>query len=123
MNHSLVMTILATDRKGLVRAIASIVNEHKGNWQESSMARLSGQFAGILRVDCPATEIVEKELLPLVIVPGFQLLPTLFHTSDCPLVGATVVVVVVVGAAVVVVVVVVVVVGAAVVVVVVGGDK
>ena len=42
--------------------------------------------------DCPATEIVEKELLPLVIVPGFQLLPTLFHTSDCPLVGATVVV-------------------------------
>jgi glycine cleavage system regulatory protein len=57
MNHSLVMTILATDRKGLVRAIASIVNEHKGNWQESSMARLSGQFAGILRVDCPATEI------------------------------------------------------------------
>ena len=57
MNHSLVMTILATDRQGLVRSIASIVAKHKGNWQESRMARLSGQFAGILRVDCPALEI------------------------------------------------------------------
>ncbi len=57
MNHSLVMTILGADRQGLVRAIASIVAEHKGNWQESRMARLAGQFAGILRVDCPQSEI------------------------------------------------------------------
>lgn len=51
------MTILGADRSGLVRSIAAIVAEHKGNWQESRMARLAGQFAGILRVECPDEEI------------------------------------------------------------------
>lgn len=52
------MTILGADRSGLVRSIAGIVAEHHASWQESRMARLAGQFAGILRVDCP-TEHVE----------------------------------------------------------------
>ena len=54
MNRSLVMTILGRDRPGLVQALSSTVAEHGGNWLESRMARLSGQFAGILRVECPA---------------------------------------------------------------------
>jgi glycine cleavage system regulatory protein len=53
MKHTLVMTILGVDRKGLVRSIAAIIEEHKASWQESRMARLAGQFAGILRVECP----------------------------------------------------------------------
>jgi glycine cleavage system regulatory protein len=54
MNRSLVMTILGNDRPGLVQALSSTVAEHGGNWLESRMARLSGQFAGILRVEVPA---------------------------------------------------------------------
>lgn len=52
------MTILGADRSGLVRSVAGIVAAHHANWLESRMARMAGQFAGILRVDCP-TEHVE----------------------------------------------------------------
>ena len=54
---SIVMTILAADRPGVVRTLSEIVATHGGSWQESRMARLAGQFAGILRVECPADEI------------------------------------------------------------------
>lgn len=57
MKQTLVMTILGADRSGLVRSIAAIVENHQGSWQESRMARLAGQFAGILRVECPEAEI------------------------------------------------------------------
>jgi glycine cleavage system regulatory protein len=48
---SLVLTILGADRPGLVEQIACLVAEHHGNWLESRMAHLAGQFAGILRVE------------------------------------------------------------------------
>lgn len=48
---SLVLTILGEDRPGLVDSIAQTVAAHNGNWVESRMARLAGQFAGILRVE------------------------------------------------------------------------
>lgn len=50
-NTSLVLTILGADRPGLVESIASLVAQHNGNWLESRMAHLAGQFAGILRVE------------------------------------------------------------------------
>lgn len=53
MTTSLVMTVLGADRPGLVRNISDIVASHGGNWLESRMARLAGQFAGIVRVECP----------------------------------------------------------------------
>jgi glycine cleavage system regulatory protein len=54
MNTFLVLTILGPDRPGLVESIARLVAEHGGNWIESRMAHLAGQFAGILRVEVPA---------------------------------------------------------------------
>lgn len=54
MNSYLVLTVLGTDRTGLVRSLADIVASHGGNWLESRMARLAGQFAGIVRIECPA---------------------------------------------------------------------
>jgi glycine cleavage system regulatory protein len=51
---SLVLTILGPDRPGLVEQIAKLVAEHNGNWLESRMAHLAGQFAGILRVEVDA---------------------------------------------------------------------
>jgi glycine cleavage system regulatory protein len=48
---SLVVTVLGMDQPGLVDSLAAIVAEHGGNWVESRMAHLAGQFAGILRVE------------------------------------------------------------------------
>jgi glycine cleavage system regulatory protein len=56
MQIPLVMTVLGKDRTGLVEAIARLVAEHGGNWQESRMCRLGGEFAGILRVQVPAAQ-------------------------------------------------------------------
>jgi glycine cleavage system regulatory protein len=48
------MTMIGADRPGLVELVAGIVADHGGNWLESQMARLGGQFAGILRIEAPA---------------------------------------------------------------------
>jgi glycine cleavage system regulatory protein len=61
MQRLLVMTVIGQDRPGLVDSVAALVAEHGGNWLESRMSRLGGQFAGILRVEVPG----ENEL-PLV---------------------------------------------------------
>ena len=54
MRHALVMTVIGTDRPGLVDSLAGIVADHGGNWLESRMSRLGGHFAGILRAQVPA---------------------------------------------------------------------
>jgi glycine cleavage system regulatory protein len=48
------MTIIGQDRPGLVESVARVVAQNGGNWLESRMSRLGGQFAGILRVEVPA---------------------------------------------------------------------
>src|SRR5205807_1108719 len=55
MLATLVMTAIGADRPGLVQMVAARVADHGGNWLESRMCRLGGQFAGILRVEV-ATE-------------------------------------------------------------------
>ncbi len=50
MQAPLVMTVISPDRPGLVDEIASLVSQNGGNWLESRMCHLGGQFAGILRV-------------------------------------------------------------------------
>ena len=50
MDSNLVMTVIGADRPGLVEMVAARVADHGGNWLESRMCRLGGQFAGILRV-------------------------------------------------------------------------
>ena len=54
MRNTLVLTVLAADRTGLVELLAERIVAAGGNWEESRMARLAGQFAGILRVTCDA---------------------------------------------------------------------
>ena len=53
MDH-LVLTVIAEDQPGLVECLAKCIAEHGGNWLESRMSRMAGQFAGILRVAVPA---------------------------------------------------------------------
>ena len=53
METSLVFTVIGPDRPGLVELWSKTVAEHGGNWLESRMASLSGQFAGVARVSVP----------------------------------------------------------------------
>jgi glycine cleavage system regulatory protein len=57
MRMTLVMTIIGPDRTGLVDALARPIAEHNGNWLESRMCRLGGQFAGIVRVGVESREM------------------------------------------------------------------
>jgi glycine cleavage system regulatory protein len=50
----LVLTVIGSDRPGLVELVSRIVASHGGNWLESRMSRLGGEFAGIIRVEVPA---------------------------------------------------------------------
>ncbi len=52
MDH-LVVTVFAPDQPGQVELIAGCVADHGGNWLESRMAHMAGQFAGILRIGAP----------------------------------------------------------------------
>lgn len=59
MTTNLVLTVIADDRPGLVEALSQTIAANSGNWLESSMSRLAGKFAGILRVSV-ANDQVEK---------------------------------------------------------------
>jgi glycine cleavage system regulatory protein len=48
-NKAILITVSGADRPGMVSALADVVAAHEGNWLESRMANLSGQFAGIVR--------------------------------------------------------------------------
>ncbi len=47
----LIVTVLTDDRPGVIEAVAGVVAEHGGNWQDSRMAHLAGKFAGIIAVE------------------------------------------------------------------------
>ena len=51
MLSNLVMTLIGPDRPGLVELVAARVAKAGGNWLESRMCRLGGQFTGIVRVE------------------------------------------------------------------------
>ncbi len=49
MQH-LVISFICPDRAGIVNSLSSIIKQHQGNWQSSSMHHLSGFFAGIIEI-------------------------------------------------------------------------
>ena len=49
----LILTVIGDDKPGLVELLSSTISRHQGNWLESSMSHLAGQFAGIVRVAVP----------------------------------------------------------------------
>lgn len=51
---TLVLTVVGDDRAGLVAAVADVVGNHDGNWENSQLAELSGAFAGIIEVSVAA---------------------------------------------------------------------
>lgn len=51
MQAHLVLTVIGRDRPGLVSAVSETIAAHGGNWLDTRMASLAGQFAGILEVE------------------------------------------------------------------------
>ena len=80
MNIPLVMTVIGPDRPGLVDSVASLVEKHGGNWLESRMCQLGGQFAGLLQIEIPETkrEALKVSLSSL----GAGTLEVVIHESD-----------------------------------------
>jgi len=88
MQMPLVMTLIGPDRTGLVESVARAVAGHGGNWLESRMSRLGGEFAGILRIELPAEKkspllaalqqipelkvVVQSDPRPVPATPGRQ---------------------------------------------------
>lgn len=50
MPVSLILNVVGPDKPGLVSAISEKAAAAGANWQESRMAKLAGQFAGIIRL-------------------------------------------------------------------------
>ncbi len=61
MAQDLVLTVIARDRPGLIKALSESIDAHGGNWVDSSMARLAGEFAGILRLSVPDENVTALE--------------------------------------------------------------
>lgn len=51
MQMEMVLTIMASDRPGIVELLADVVASYDANWIDSAMSRLGGEFAGILRIE------------------------------------------------------------------------
>jgi len=56
MNKQLIMTIIAQDKPGIITTLAEIIKRHHGNWLDSRMSHLAGEFAGIIHVEVPSTQ-------------------------------------------------------------------
>lgn len=54
MTELLALTVTGPDRPGLIELLSTTLATHGANWQESRMARLAGQFAGVLLASIPA---------------------------------------------------------------------
>lgn len=57
MAVELVLTATARDRPGIVEALSDAVVSHGGNWIDSSLVCLAGDFAGVVRVAVPDVAI------------------------------------------------------------------
>src|SRR5262245_30580830 len=76
------MTVIGPDRPGIVQQVAACVADHGGNWLESRMCHLGGQFAGILRVE--ADESRSKELLAALQQLEKSGLRAIIHAEGAP---------------------------------------
>jgi glycine cleavage system regulatory protein len=80
MLANLVMTVIGADRPGLVQMLAACVADHGGNWLESRMCHLGGQFAGILRVEVEKAR--RDELTKALVALESNGLRVILHAED-----------------------------------------
>jgi glycine cleavage system regulatory protein len=56
-----VLTLIGPDRSGIISTLAEGVRELGGNWRASRLARLAGQFAGVVEFDLPEARAADLE--------------------------------------------------------------
>ena len=76
MRTTLLLTAIGTDRTGLVESLAQRIAAAGANWEESRLARLAGQFAGIVLVT------VEAERTDQLIASLGELAASRLHVSS-----------------------------------------
>jgi glycine cleavage system regulatory protein len=84
---SLIITVVGPDRPGLVSALSEAVAARNGSWLESRMARLAGQFAGIVLVEAPEALLddlrkLESQGLRIVVQSGTPAVETAAEPSS-----------------------------------------
>lgn len=57
MNTRIILTVLGSDRPGLTQSLADAVMTAGGNWLESQLARLGGQYVGAVLVELDAARV------------------------------------------------------------------
>jgi glycine cleavage system regulatory protein len=96
MRTSLILTVIGDDRPGLIEQLSDLVLAAGANWEESRMARLSGKFAGLLRVSVDAERadalaarltMLDAGDLTVVIKRSVDTRPDAFRTCGLDLVG------------------------------------
>ena len=55
--ETIILTIVAPDRPGIVQQLSDVIRSQKGNWLESSLTCLGGQFAGVVSVTIEAEAV------------------------------------------------------------------
>jgi len=86
MKSRLVTTLVGPDRTGLVESVARVVAGHGGNWLESRMCRLGGEFAGILHLEIPAAQQAAL-LAALQGIPGLTVVAQSAQPAATPATG------------------------------------
>jgi glycine cleavage system regulatory protein len=81
---TLILTIVGPDRPGLVSTLSEAIAAHGGNWIESRMARLAGQFAGIVTIDADPALLAA---LPTLEQEGLRITATLTSATPPPTTG------------------------------------
>jgi glycine cleavage system regulatory protein len=61
MNSRMILSAIGNDRPGLTQALADAVHSAGGNWLESHLSHLGGQFVGAVLVELDSARIGELE--------------------------------------------------------------
>ena len=88
---TLILTVVGSDRPGLVATVAHIVEEHGGNWENSRLAELDGTFAGVIQISVPIDRVEELRaslhgldgLLTIAVHPGTPARPPPRRAASC----------------------------------------
>jgi glycine cleavage system regulatory protein len=81
MHKAAVLTCIGQDRPGLVNAISGAITASGGNWLESRLEHLAGQFAGIVHIHLPE-ERIPALTSALQAIPGLNI--TIVHGTTEP---------------------------------------
>lgn len=57
----LLISIISDDKPGVVEALAETISQESGNWLESRLTKLSGKFAGVIRVSVKKDHVDQLE--------------------------------------------------------------